>query len=291
MPDQCFFSFDVRVVIERLYVIRPAERREDMKRDTVSLLCDPATHEQLRPLPQDGSGEIVNGTLVGTESGKEFPVRDGIPLFISDSDVTGLNRQYQQVYDRMATTYDLSSRARRFLLGGWPRQVILRDLKVADTDRVLEVSIGTGFNVSLLPRRVKYFGLDISWGMLKRCQMYMEKLGLDVELFLGNAESLPFKDDTFDVVFHIGGINFFNDKVRAIEEMIRVARPGTKILIGDESARLEGFYSRLPFVGRNFKGKAELMRPPLELVPQEMKDVKLKDFYGSFYVITFVKPV
>lgn len=33
----------------------------------------------------------------------------------------------------------------------------------------------------------------------------------------------------FDTVFHVGGINFFNDRARAISEMIRVARPGTKL--------------------------------------------------------------
>ena len=43
--------------------------------------------------------------------------------------------------------------------------------------------------------------------------------------------------EAFDCVFHIGGINFFTDKVRAIKEMIWVARPGTKIVIVDETER------------------------------------------------------
>ena len=261
-----------------------------MKSVTVPLLCDPATHESLRLVSQEGPGDIASGLLVGTESRKRFSIRDGIPMFIDYAEVTGLNKQYQEVYDRTATIYDLGSRARRFLMGGWPRKAILADLKMADTNKVLEVSIGTGFNVSLLPRKAEYFGLDISWGMLKRCQMYMKKLGIDVELFLGNVEYLPFKDRTFDVVFHIGGINFFNNKARAIREMIRVAKPGTRILIGDETARLEGFYKRLPLVGESFKGKAELMRPPIEMVPEEMQDVRLRNFYGSFYTLTFTKP-
>jgi ubiquinone/menaquinone biosynthesis C-methylase UbiE/uncharacterized protein YbaR (Trm112 family) len=261
-----------------------------MKPETASLLCNPTTHEPLRLVSRESPGGATGELLVGAESGKSFPIRDGIPMFVDYAEVTGLNKQYQGVYDRMATIYDLGSRARRFLIGGWPRKTILTDLRIADATKVLEVSIGTGFNVSLLPRKAEYFGLDISWGMLKRCQMYMKKLRMDVELFFGNAEYLPFKDRTFDVVFHIGGINFFNDKARAIREMIRVAKPGTRILIGDETARLEGFYSRLPLVGEGFKGKAELMRPPVEMVPKEMQDVQVKYFYGSFYVLTFTKP-
>jgi ubiquinone/menaquinone biosynthesis C-methylase UbiE/uncharacterized protein YbaR (Trm112 family) len=261
-----------------------------MKPETVSLLCNPATHEPLRLVSRESPEGATGELLVGAESGKSFPIRDGIPMFVDYAEVTGLNKQYQEVYDRTATIYDLGSRVRRFLVGGWPRKMILADLEIADADKVLEVSIGTGFNVSLLPRKAEYFGLDISWGMLKRCQMYMKKLGIDVELFLGNAEYLPFKDRTFDVVFHIGGINFFNDKARAIREMIRVAKPGTRILIGDETARLEGFYKRLPLVGESFKGKAELMRPPIEMVPEEMQDVRLRNFYGSFYTLTFTKP-
>ena len=50
-------------------------------------------------------------------------------------------------------------------------------------------------------------------------------------------EALPYKDNSFDSVFHVGGINFFNDKKAAIEEMIRVAKPNTKITIVDETSK------------------------------------------------------
>ena len=50
------------------------------------------------------------------------------------------------------------------------------------------------------------------------------------------AEDLPFADNSFDIVYHIGGINFFNDKAKAMQEMLRVAKPGTKLLIADETA-------------------------------------------------------
>ena len=63
---------------------------------------------------------------------------------------------------------------------------------------------------------------------------------------MGNAECLPFKDKSFDVVFHFGGINFFNDRAAAIREMIRVAKPGTKFVIGDENEDLAQRYENIP---------------------------------------------
>lgn len=58
----------------------------------------------------------------------------------------------------------------------------------------------------------------------------------NLSLVHGSAEDLPFADNSFDIVFHSGGINFFSDKAKAISEMIRIAKPGTKILIANETA-------------------------------------------------------
>ena len=261
-----------------------------MKPETLHLLCSPEGHEPLLFVTERETDGTTKELLLAPRSGRRYPIRDGIPVFVDDSEVTGLNKQYQAVYDRVAAFYDLGSRAYGFLTRGALRKRVLADIVVNPEDRLLEVSIGTGFNVSLLPREAKYFGLEISWGMLRRCQDNMRRQKIDAELFLGNAECLPFRDEVFDVVFHIGGINFFNDKAKAIREMIRVAKSGTAILIGDEMARVERYYSSLPLVGKECRNKASMMKPPVELVPQEMLDLKLRDIYGAFYVITFRKP-
>ncbi len=107
----------------------------------------------------------------------------------------------------------------------------MRLLEVKPGDSVLETSVGTGRNFKYLPRGVKLSGLDLSPEMLANCQVNLRRWGMDADLFLGNAETLPFVDDSFDVVFHVGGINFFNDRAKAIREMIRVARPGSLLLI------------------------------------------------------------
>nr|NLI49923.1 class I SAM-dependent methyltransferase [Propionibacterium sp.] len=74
-------------------------------------------------------------------------------------------------------------------------------------------------------------------GALVRCASYARRKGWPVDLVLGNGEQLPFADDSFDLVFHIGGINFFDDKAAALAEMARVAKPGTHVLVADETER------------------------------------------------------
>jgi ubiquinone/menaquinone biosynthesis C-methylase UbiE len=96
-------------------------------------------------------------------------------------------------------------------------------LEAKPGDSVLETSVGTGLNFKYLPRGVKLTGLDLSPEMLANCQANLRRWQMDADLYLGNAESLPFTDSTFDVVFHVGGINFFNDRAKAICEMRRQA--------------------------------------------------------------------
>jgi SAM-dependent methyltransferase len=79
---------------------------------------------------------------------------------------------------------------------------------------------------------------------------------------------LPFRDAIFDCVFHVGGINFFSDKARAIAEMVRVARPGTKIVIVDETEKVVSeMYRKIPVTRSYFADRDEAVSCPIDLVP------------------------
>ncbi len=163
--------------------------------------------------------------------------------------------------------------------------------------KVLEVSIGPGVNLPYLrefPAVRQIYGLDLSNGQLARCRSFARRKGWPVDLYQGNAEALPFQDNAFDSVFHIGGINFFNDKHKAITEMIRVAKPGAKILICDETERGARLYEvTLPGFKQSFKGEREPVKPPVDLVPREMEAVTLDEttWNGWVYSLEFRKPV
>jgi ubiquinone/menaquinone biosynthesis C-methylase UbiE/uncharacterized protein YbaR (Trm112 family) len=217
-----------------------------MKPENLSLLCSPETHEPLRlasvPKPDGGAEQA----LVGVDSGQTFRIRDGIPLLLDESQVSGFNRRYQGLYNRVAGLYDAAIRLAAYLAGGGEehfRREYLRELELREGARVLEVSIGTGANLRYLPTKATYFGLDISWGMLKRCQRNLKRWQREAELLLGNAEQLPLRDELFDAVLHVGGINAFNDPAKAIREMIRVARAGARVVIVDGSGLADAQHS------------------------------------------------
>jgi ubiquinone/menaquinone biosynthesis C-methylase UbiE len=119
-----------------------------------------------------------------------------------------------------------------------------------------------------------------------------DKDRLGVDLFLGNAEQLPFQDEAFESVFHVGGINFFNDKKSAIDEMIRVAKPGARIMIADETEKgAQGYEKLIPTFKKSFDGKRDEIKAPIDLVPPEMVEQRVFDAWkGWFYCIEFRKP-
>jgi ubiquinone/menaquinone biosynthesis C-methylase UbiE len=266
-----------------------------MIEDDLSLLVDPLTHDKLLLAKEKSYDGAEIEWLTNEKNGKRYPVKDGIPVFLDNTNVTGFNLKYQRLYDRYAKIYDLGDRMLFFIKGifkkaDWRKNFIGR-LHAKDGDKVLEVSIGTGGNIRYLPRSCKIYGLDISWGMLQRCKRNILKWGYSYQLFQGNAEMLPFADNIFDIVYHIGGINFFNDKESAIKEMIRVAKPGTLIMIADETDKTIKISSYIPISGKFYKGTKSLAKPPVELIPKQMQDIRLDYHLGGFlYFLSFKKP-
>ena len=264
-----------------------------MQPEDVAILRDPVTLDRLQYFSDPG--QAGSGLLRNAKTGREFPVRNRISMFLDQSDVTGSNRKFQKFYDLCAPIYDVMIKSFLFIrrLGNdeQMRTEYLNQLEIAPGDKVLEVSIGTGSNLRYLPKTCKYFGLDISLGMLKRCEKNLRKWKLDFELFFGAAESLPFADNEFEVVFHAGGIKFFGDKRQAIKEMIRVAKPGTKIMIMDQADKLADDVLKVPIARQFFKGLKEMTVAPVDLVPEDMENVRL-DYVlnGGCYLLEFRKP-
>lgn len=164
--------------------------------------------------------------------------------------------------------------------------------------RILEVSIGSGGNLPFLfesSQVSEVYGLDISPAQLTHARRLIDKQGWPVELFMGMAEALPFRADSFDNVFHIGGINFFSDKRKAIEEMMRVAKPGSRIVIADESERVARLVARLLRLSREVENGKVDTSVPVHLVPETMEEIQTYGIWkrhGQYhgYVLEFRKP-
>jgi len=267
-----------------------------MKNTTLDLLACPICHGRLGYIGADGQ-TLHAGTLTCSACEKHFPIVDGIPHFVQLKELTGLNRHFAREYNLIAWAYRAFSKI-AFAYIGMSEETGRREI----TDRldphsgkVLEVSIGPGVNLPYIINRPdvgEVFGLDISLGQLRHCQWYAAKKGWGVDLFLGNGEQLPFKDESFTGVFHVGGINFFNNKEAAIYEMIRVARPGARILIADETEKgAQGYEKFIPGFKKSFGGKRTEIVAPIDLVPKEMLETRVFDVWkGWLYCVEFRKP-
>jgi len=265
--------------------IRPWANRPE----TVAQLRSPFTGNPVHIICE-GRREALLST-----SGERFPIRNGIPTFLKPEDLTGDNGKYNHLYETIGGFYDDTQRV-ACALKGLDRDeyflVYMRMLEAKPGDSVLETSVGTGLSFKYLPRGVKLSGLDLSAEMLANCQTNLRRWKMDADLYLGNAESLPFADSSFDVVFHVGGISFFNDQAKAIREMIRVAKPGSLLLISDETEEYaKATYEKIPITSSYYKNRQTTVKIPIDLVPPEMQEIHLEMIKGGqFYAITFRKP-
>jgi ubiquinone/menaquinone biosynthesis C-methylase UbiE/uncharacterized membrane protein YhaH (DUF805 family) len=253
----------------------------------VARLRSPFTSEPLQVVTQNAQEALVS------PSGERFPVRNGIPTFLRPEDLTGDNGKYNHLYDLIGGFYNDTQRVFSPLKGFDLKDYFLSYmhlLEVKPGDSVLETSVGTGLNFRYLPSGVHLSGLDLSPEMLANCQMNLRRWKMDADLYLCNAESLPFADSSFDVVFHVGGINFFNDRAKAIREMIRVAKPGSLLLIADETEKhVKKVYEK--GLGGYFKNRKEAVSAPIDLIPPEMEDIRMASLkFDMFYALTFRKP-
>jgi ubiquinone/menaquinone biosynthesis C-methylase UbiE/uncharacterized protein YbaR (Trm112 family) len=268
-----------------------------MQHTTLNLLSCPSCHGELILRVTSGNGMIETGSLDCPTCQKTYLIQQGIAQFIKEDELIGLNKHFARLYDWFSWIYWAFSKIGFVLLGtteSRARHEILDRLEPKG-GRVLEVSVGPGVNLPFLltsPAVGEMYGLDISIGQLHRCNSLVRRKSWPVDLFLGNGEELPFKDKSFESVFHIGGINFFSNKKKAIDEMIRVAKPGTKIIICDENEKGARQYEKfLPGFKRAFEGEREKVSAPINLVPSNMLDVRLEDVWQGFmYCLEFRKP-
>jgi ubiquinone/menaquinone biosynthesis C-methylase UbiE len=114
----------------------------------------------------------------------------------------------------------------------------------------LEIGSGTGYfslNLVQLGLIGKLTATDISPGMLTRLATTAEALGLDdVTTVVTEAESLPFEDESFDLVLGHAVLHHIPDLDRAFAEFKRVLRPGGRIVFAGEPSRYGDRLAALP---------------------------------------------
>jgi len=253
------------------------------------------------PLPIPYQDPIDQGPLIPEAAGFRnprtaflYPVCNGTPVFLPENAVEGPNARYQSLYDRFAPFYDFSTRLYAWWKSGADatrRRIYHEFLEVRPGASFLEVSVGTGANWTYLNREMDFYGLDLSARMLARCRSNARRLNLRFQLCQGLAEHLPYPGSAFDIVFHMGGINFFTDPAAALREMVRVAKPGTRLVVADETEALARRYENNIIARAFFRNRPRTIVAPASLLPPGMREIGVQEICGGeLYVLTFRKP-
>jgi ubiquinone/menaquinone biosynthesis C-methylase UbiE len=236
-----------------------------------------------------------------------WPLAGDLPRLYRDAWIRGNDRLLSPFYDHLPRLHDP---AVRFLLPLWQlegREEAMRahyiarldlggpDLRAAPRPRLLEVSVGTGVNVGLVRRAsppdlaLDYWGLELSAGMLGlACERLRGGEAGALRLVQGDAHALPFADASFDRVLHVGGIGGFRDPALALRELLRVAKPGARIVVVDEQldpARRHGPWPRAWFRALTFYDDDP--RSPRHLLPADACDVAETQASRFYYCLSF----
>jgi ubiquinone/menaquinone biosynthesis C-methylase UbiE len=107
-------------------------------------------------------------------------------------------------------------------------------------ERALEIGSGTGyFSLNLVQAGVigRPVCTDIAPGMLRTLEANAERLGIDVETVVTDAEHLPFADESFDLVLGHAVLHHLPDLDQAFSEFLRVLKPGGTFVFAGEPSR------------------------------------------------------
>ncbi len=112
------------------------------------------------------------------------------------------------------------------------RESAIRNLNVQPNERVLEVGVGTGIALPMYPRHCQIVAIDFSEGMLEIAKKRTSEHQMDhVTLHRMDAGAMEFDDNSFDTVVAAYVVTAVPDYRKVVSEMIRVCRPGGRIIM------------------------------------------------------------
>jgi arsenite methyltransferase len=127
--------------------------------------------------------------------------------------------------------------------------ILLENFKIKPEMTVLDVGFGTGFPLLELAQRLgksaTIYGIDPWKAAHERTRLKMNLLNIkNVILVGGDASTMPFEDEKFDLITSNLGINNFEDPRKVLRECFRVAKPKAQIaLTTNPKGHMQEFYN------------------------------------------------
>ena len=177
----------------------------------------------------------------------------------------GKKEQVTKMFDTISGDYDGLNRVISFGIDIKWRKKVVKIVKDANPDTILDIATGTGdLAINLAETNAsKIVGLDISSGMLDigKDKIKRKHLEAKIDMVLADSENMPFEADTFDAITVAFGIRNFETLEKGLAEIYRVLKPhGTFVILETsmptKTPYLQGykFYTKniLPVIGKIF---------------------------------------
>lgn len=140
---------------------------------------------------------------------------------------------------------------------------ILNNWEISPGQRLLDIGCGAGQTaIPAAQHGHQVVGIDIAENLIAHATECAKYEGLDIQFDVGDAEALPYEDNSFDVVISMIGAMFAPQPDKVVSEIARVLRPGGKLYMANWTP------AGLP--GQMFKCVAGIMPPPPGFIPPSL---------------------
>lgn len=205
-------------------------------------------------------------------------------------------KKIQSLFDSIAKDYDKLNHVLSLGVDRTWRRRALKHITDRDSLKILDLACGTGdFSIETARHSdtgTSVIGLDISEGMLEVMERKVSEAGLSdrISCEQGNGEQMRFSDASFDRATIAFGIRNFENREKALREILRVLKPGGRLVILELSvpsnAILKWFYCMyftriLPRIGGAVSGdKAAYSYLPASVLKFPGKEEWMKTMDG-----------
>ena len=154
------------------------------------------------------------------------------------------------VFNSVAQNYDLMNDLMSFGIHRLWKKVAIETSGLREDFKVLDLAGGTGDMVKLMRNKISNKGSlilsDINWSMLREGRDRLIDEGIeDVQIAQIDAQYLPFKNNTFDLITIAFGLRNVTDKKAALESILSSLKPGGKLIILEFSRPTNEFFREL----------------------------------------------
>lgn len=182
-------------------------------------------------------------------------------------DEPGAADDTRAAWDQIAPGYDQTVTQSHVSLS----EESLRRAGLREGERFLDVAAGSGaLSIPAAQQGARVLATDRSPAMLTRLAERARAEGLDIETRVMDGEALELEDDSFDLAGSQFGVMLFGDMPKGVSEMVRVVRPGGRVLVN-----AFGDPSRIEFLGFLIEAvrtvRPEFNGPPSDPPPLEFQ--------------------